>query len=43
MDLPATNVGRMRLQSAVIHLFQAGSVITNMISLVLTFLAPQVL
>ena len=38
MDLPATNVGRMRLQSAAIHLFQAGSIITNMISLVLTFL-----
>ena len=41
MDLPATNVGRMRLQSAAIHLFQAGSIITNMISFVFNFLSAH--
>ena len=37
MDLPATNVGRTKLRSVAIHLFQAGSIIANMISFVITY------
>ena len=41
MDLPATNVGRTKLPSVAIHLFQAGAIITNMISLVFNFLSSH--
>ena len=41
MDLPATNAGRTKLPSVAIHLFQAGSIITNMISFVFNFLSAH--
>ena len=41
MDLPATNVGQTKLPSVEIHLFQAGSIITNMISFVFNFLSAH--
>ena len=41
MDLPATNVDRTKLPSVAIHLFQAGAIITNMISFVFNFLSSH--